>query len=60
MCIEVPDVPAEVLRLHLLDQYGIGVIATGEHDVRVAFSCLEVDEVEPLFEAVDAAVRELR
>jgi aspartate/methionine/tyrosine aminotransferase len=60
MCIEVAGVPAEELRLHLLDRYGIGVIATGESDIRVAFSCLEVEEIEPLFEAVDRAIRELR
>ncbi len=59
MCVELKDVDAETLRVHLLDQHGIGLIATGAHDLRVAFSCLEVDEVEPLFEALHQAVNEL-
>jgi aspartate/methionine/tyrosine aminotransferase len=59
MCVAVNGVPAEKLRVHLLDQYGIGVIATGPSDVRIAFSCLEVDEIEPLFEALHEAIQEL-
>ena len=60
MCIELGDVDAEELRLHLLDEYGVGLIATGPRDLRVAFSCLEVDEVEPLFEDVHRAIQQLR
>jgi aspartate/methionine/tyrosine aminotransferase len=59
MCVAVKEVPAEKLRVHLLDEYGIGVIATGPTDVRIAFSCLEVDEIEPLFEALHKAIQEL-
>jgi aspartate/methionine/tyrosine aminotransferase len=59
MCVEVKAVPAEKLRVHLLDAYGIGVIATSPTDVRIAFSCLEVDEIEPLFEALHKAIQEL-
>ena len=51
---------AETLRLHLLDEYGIGLIATGKHDIRVAFSCLEVEDVEPLFEALSEAIQKLQ
>ena len=53
-------VDAEKLRVHLLDEYGVGLIATSATDIRVAFSCLEVDEVEPLFEALHEAIQELR
>jgi aspartate/methionine/tyrosine aminotransferase len=60
MCVEVKGVPAEKLRVHLLDEYGTGVIATSPTDVRVAFSCLEVEEVEPLFEALHQAIQELQ
>ena len=59
MCVEVTGVPAEKLRVHLLDAHGIGVIATSATDVRIAFSCLEVEEVEPLFEALHQAIQEL-
>jgi aspartate/methionine/tyrosine aminotransferase len=60
MCVEVNGVPAEKLRVHLLDEYGTGVIATSPTDVRVAFSCLEVEEVEPLFEALHQAIQDLK
>jgi aspartate/methionine/tyrosine aminotransferase len=59
MCVEVKGVSAEKLRVHLLDEHGIGVIATSPTDVRVAFSCLAVEEVEPLFEALHQAIQEL-
>ena len=59
MCVEVNEVSAEKLRVHLLDEYGIGVIATGQSDVRIAFSCLEVHEIEPLFEVLHKAIQEL-
>jgi len=59
MCVEVKGVPAETLRVHLLDQHGTGVIATSPTDIRVAFSCLEVEEVEPLFETLHKAIQEL-
>jgi aspartate/methionine/tyrosine aminotransferase len=60
MCVELKEVPAEAVRTHLLDHYQTGLIATAERDLRVAFSCLELDEIEPMFELVDRAVRELR
>jgi aspartate/methionine/tyrosine aminotransferase len=59
MCLDVKGVPAEQVRLHLLDKYGIGLIAAGPSDLRVAFSCLEVEQVEPLFEALHEAIQEL-
>ncbi len=60
MCVAVEGVEAEKVRLHLLDRYGIGVISTGPTDLRIAFSCLEVDDIEPLFEALHRAIQELR
>jgi aspartate/methionine/tyrosine aminotransferase len=60
MCVAVKGVEAEKVRLHLLDTYGIGVIATGPTDIRVAFSCLEIGEVEPLFEDLHKAIKDMR
>lgn len=60
MCIQVKGVDAEQLRVHLLDQYGVGLISIGAHDIRVAFSCLEERDVEPLFETVHKAITDLR
>jgi aspartate/methionine/tyrosine aminotransferase len=60
MCLAVKGVDAETLRVHLLDRYGAGLIATGASDLRIAFSCLEQDEVEPLFELIHKGIQELR
>ena len=60
MLVEVAGVDAEQLRLHLLDDYGVGLIATSPTDIRVAFSCLDVNDVEPLFEALHQAIESLR
>ncbi len=60
MCIRVKGVDAEDLRIHLLERYGVGLISIGKTDIRVAFSCLEEVDVEPLFEVVHETIRELQ
>lgn len=60
MCIRLKTVNAEKLRLHLLDRYGVGLIALGEHDLRVAFSCLEENDIRTLFDIVYQGVRDLQ
>jgi aspartate/methionine/tyrosine aminotransferase len=60
MCIRLKDVNAEQLRLHLLDHYGTGLISMGEKNIRVAFSCLELNDVEPLFDIVLSGISDLR
>jgi aspartate/methionine/tyrosine aminotransferase len=60
MLVKVVGVDAEKLRVHLLEQHGVGLIATSPTDIRVAFSCLDVNDVEPLFEALHKAIQELR
>ncbi len=60
MCLRVKGVEAEAVRTHLLAEYGIGLVATAPTDLRIAFSCLEVEQVEPLFEALHKAIQELQ
>ena len=60
MCIRLKDVDAEELRLHLLDNYGTGLISIGEKNIRVAFSCLEVSDVETLFDIILSGINDLR
>jgi len=60
MCVRVIGVDAERLRVHLLERHGVGLVSTSPTDLRVAFSCLEVEDVEPLFELVHRAIQELR
>ena len=59
MCVEVKGLEAEKVRVHLLKEHGIGLIASGPSDLRVAFSCLEVGEIETLFELLHKAIQEL-
>jgi aspartate/methionine/tyrosine aminotransferase len=60
MCVAVKGVDAEALRVHLLDRHGVGLVATSPTDIRIAFSCLELGEIEPLFETLHQAIQELR
>ena len=60
MCLELKGVDGERLRKHLLDQYGVGVIATGGNDIRVAFSCIEEEDLEDLFNLIHQGVKELQ
>lgn len=59
MCIRLKSVKAEELRVHLLDNYGVGLIALGKYDLRVAFSCLEQSEIKTLFDIVYQGVQDL-
>ena len=60
MLIKVQGVDANELRVHLLDQHQVGLISTSATDLRIAFSCLEVDQVQPMFETIHRAIGELR
>jgi aspartate/methionine/tyrosine aminotransferase len=60
MCVRVLGVDAEKLRVHLLEKHGTGLISTSPTDIRIAFSCLEVEQVEPLFEVLHRGIQELR
>jgi aspartate/methionine/tyrosine aminotransferase len=59
MCLKLKTVTAEPLRIHLLEKYGVGLIALGESDLRVAFSCIEKEDVQELFDTVLRAVQDL-
>ena len=59
MCIRLKNVNAEKLRVHLLDQYGVGLISIGEDNLRVAFSCIEENDIQTLFDLVLQGVNDL-
>lgn len=59
MCLKLKTVDAETLRNHLLDQYGVGTIALGETDLRVAFSCIEENGIDELFNLIYSGVKDL-
>lgn len=56
MCLRLLTVPAEALRQHLLQQCGVGAIALGETDLRIAFSCIEEEQLEHLFSLIHEGV----
>jgi aspartate/methionine/tyrosine aminotransferase len=60
MLIKLKGVNANTLREHLLDAHQVGLISTAEADLRIAFSCLEVEQVESLFATIHQAVGEIR
>lgn len=60
MLIKVKGVNANTLREHLLDKHQVGLISTADADLRIAFSCLEVNQVAELFETIHTAIGELR
>lgn len=59
MCLRLKTVNSEKLRTHLLSKYGVGVIALDERDIRVAFSSVEEDDIEELFNTIYAGIKDL-
>jgi aspartate/methionine/tyrosine aminotransferase len=59
MCLQLKTVDAEELRLHLLDQYGVGTISLGKTDLRIAFSCVELEDLDELFALIYKGVKDL-
>lgn len=59
MCLKLKTVAAEPLRVHLLDKYGVGLIALGKHDLRVAFSCVDENLIQELFDTVLQGIQDL-
>jgi aspartate/methionine/tyrosine aminotransferase len=60
MCLKLKRVAAEDLRRHLLDRHGVGTIATAERDLRIAFSCVEKEQIAELFDTIYRAAEEVR
>jgi aspartate/methionine/tyrosine aminotransferase len=61
MCLKLCDeIQAETLRKHLLEQYGVGVIAMGEKNLRVAFSCIEVEDIPRLFDIIFQGINDIK
>ena len=60
MCIKLKSVGAETLRCHLLDRYGVGLISIGEKNLRIAFSCLEENDIPELFNIILQGIEDLK
>ncbi len=59
MCLRMKTLNAEAYRLRLLARCGIGVIATAPTDIRVAFSCIEEQDIADLFERMFQCAEEM-
>jgi len=59
MCLQLKTVDPESLRIHLLKKYGVGVIAIGGPDIRVAFSSVEEQDIEGLFDTIYDGIKDL-
>jgi aspartate/methionine/tyrosine aminotransferase len=59
MCLQLKNINAEKLRVHLLDEYGVGTVAINSTDLRIAFSCVEEQDIEELFDLICRGVKDL-
>ncbi|MDM8522871.1 aminotransferase class I/II-fold pyridoxal phosphate-dependent enzyme [Desulfococcaceae bacterium HSG8] len=59
MCLKLRTVDAEALRVYLLDEYKVGLIAVGERDLRIAFSSVDEENIGSLFEFIYKGIKDL-
>ncbi|MGM0899711.1 MAG: aminotransferase class I/II-fold pyridoxal phosphate-dependent enzyme [Bacillota bacterium] len=59
MCLKIKQVDAEELRVHLLNRYGVGTIAINSTDLRIAFSSVEEEDLEELFNLIYRGIKDL-
>ena len=59
MCLRLKTVDAEALRVHILDKYGVGTISIGRTDLRIAFSCIEKDDIRDLFDTIYKGITDI-
>ena len=59
MCLKLKN-SAEAVRVDLLDRHGVGTVALGGGDLRVAFSCLEEADIADCFARIADSVRFLK
>ena len=57
-CLNLKSGNAERVRQRLLDEHGIGTIALGDTELRVAYSCLETSDIETVFAVIARVIKE--
>jgi hypothetical protein len=60
MCLKLNNINAEELRVHLLDKYGVGTISNNSTDLRIAFSCVEEEDIAELFDLIAKGAADLQ
>ena len=59
MCLNLKSGDAETVRQRLLEEHGIGVIALGQTELRVAYSCLNESDIETIFAVIAKVIEKL-
>lgn len=59
MCIKLKNVDAEELRIHLLDAYGVGTISVNKTDLRIAFSSVNKEDIQELYDIIYKGCKDL-
>lgn len=57
-CLNLKSGNAEMIRQKLLDAHGIGTIALGDTELRVAYSCLEASDIATVFSVIARVIKE--
>lgn len=60
MCLRLKDVESNKVREHALKEHGIGTIAIGAKDLRVAFSSVKIEKIEKLFDLLAKSISEVK
>ena len=59
MCVKLHSLPAEALRLRLLDAYGIGTVSINEDSLRIGYCAVDEENLPDLFEKLFLACEDL-
>jgi aspartate/methionine/tyrosine aminotransferase len=60
MCVRLKDADAETVRSRALDELGVGTIAIGKRELRIAFSSCADAQIPAVFDALAKATRAVR
>ena len=60
MALQVKAVNPEQLRKHLIEKYSIGIIALNDSDIRIAFSCVEKNDIPHVFDSIAKGIEDLQ
>ena len=58
-CLNLKSGNAETVRQRLLEEHGIGTIALGETELRIAYSCLDASDIERVFATIAGVIEKL-
>ncbi len=59
ICLNLKSANAETVRQRLLMEHSIGTIALGETELRIAYSCLDVSDIETVFALIAKVIETL-